>query len=448
MTAAAHVIAITGSSRSGKTTLARKMGLQLQHDGVKCKLIAQDDGVYRAWAPTLLPNGRTTWEGPQFTDWAKLHAAVAAAREQFEVVILEGYLVLDCLERAPALAAIINAVLWVESSKEIVVRRRTSFPRGGNGAWKSAQAYAAECVWPVHEAYVSRVFHHLQPQELANRPDGSRPWLSAILPADESAEARLKRAYGIVTPWLKEQLSPPSPSARVITLAQTAASSSSTAPLIPFAPSVPRTCPLVLVTHGSMNPIHRGHIAMMVRAKEALEKEGFTVVKGVMAITNENHIRGKGVEPMEVPQRLTLIGLMCKSEGQSDWLSHCNGQGMSVGSAVWYVGKHLHSFKQQYGPNTLMVTVEGSDVFSRYSNGYKPNRIGELDLKVIAMREGETVDVKGVCKERAANVLLLPPDPTTADFSSTRVREAIDSCNKEEFARLCGQRSEVAQLLK
>ena len=177
---------------------------------------------------------------------------------------------------------------------------------------------------------------------------------------------------------------------------------------------------------------------MMVRAKEALEKEGFTVVKGVMAITNENHIRGKGVKPMEVPQRLALIGLMCKSEGQSDWLSHCNGQGMSVGSAVWYVGKHLHSFKQQHGPNTLMVTVEGSDVFSRYSNGYKPNRIGELDLKVIALREGETVDIKGVCKERAANVLLLPPDPTTADFSSTRVREAIDNRNVEELARLWG----------
>ena len=42
---------------------------------------------------------------------------------------------------------------------------------------------------------------------------------------------------------------------------------------------------VILVTHGSMNPIHRGHIAIMVSAKALLESQGFEVVEGVIAIT-------------------------------------------------------------------------------------------------------------------------------------------------------------------
>ena len=57
-----------------------------------------------------------------------------------------------------------------------------------------------------------------------------------------------------------------------------------------LASSFDRTRPVILVTHGSMNPVHLGHINMMVRAKEELEAQGFTVVKAYMGITRASHI--------------------------------------------------------------------------------------------------------------------------------------------------------------
>ena len=38
--------------------------------------------------------------------------------------------------------------------------------------------------------------------------------------------------------------------------------------------------PVLLVTHGSFNPVHAGHVQMMVRAREALEALGRRVVGG------------------------------------------------------------------------------------------------------------------------------------------------------------------------
>ena len=38
-----------------------------------------------------------------------------------------------------------------------------------------------------------------------------------------------------------------------------------------FAPTLDRRQPVVLITHGSMNPVHRGHVEMMVRARSAQE---------------------------------------------------------------------------------------------------------------------------------------------------------------------------------
>ena len=42
-----------------------------------------------------------------------------------------------------------------------------------------------------------------------------------------------------------------------------------------LSPAMDRSRPVVIVTHGSMNPVHSGHVAMMVRAKEAVEAQGW-----------------------------------------------------------------------------------------------------------------------------------------------------------------------------
>ena len=65
--------------------------------------------------------------------------------------------------------------------------------------------------------------------------------------------------------------------------------------------------PVWLVTHGSFNPVHAGHVQMMLRAREALEAACRCVVGGEMAITNQRRIEGKGSAAMGDEMRLALL---------------------------------------------------------------------------------------------------------------------------------------------
>jgi hypothetical protein len=48
---------------------------------------------------------------------------------------------------------------------------------------------------------------------------------------------------------------------------------------------------------GSFNPVHEGHVAMMVRAKEVLEQlaPGSSTVCGFLAVALDSHVARKGV---------------------------------------------------------------------------------------------------------------------------------------------------------
>ena len=153
-----------------------------------------------------------------------------------------------------------------------------------------------------------------------------------------------------------------------------------------LSPSTDRSRPVVLVTHGSMNPVHSGHVAMMVRAKEAVEAQGWEVIKGVMGITRASHIRSKGTVPMEDAERLRLLEIA--QQPHSEWLMHCNGQGVKVGSGF----NLAYSLKSSYPPNALFALVEGSDVFRRY-----PSKNVDFNydvLKIVVSRAGEEEKVR------------------------------------------------------
>ena len=49
----------------------------------------------------------------------------------------------------------------------------------------------------------------------------------------------------------------------------------------------------VTVAHGSFNPMHNHHIAMMIAARKRLEDEGFTVLKGFMGLTSQSALKTK-----------------------------------------------------------------------------------------------------------------------------------------------------------
>ena len=88
----AFVAAISGSSRSGKTTLASLLASRLQDDGLNVVVVPQDNYMKASCDDAIFWQGRQrkTWECPQFTAWPKLHEAVSMAREHCDVVIVEG----------------------------------------------------------------------------------------------------------------------------------------------------------------------------------------------------------------------------------------------------------------------------------------------------------------------------------------------------------------------
>ena len=81
--------------------------------------------------------------------------------------------------------------------------------------------------------------------------------------------------------------------------------------------------PVVLVTHGSFNPVHRGHIDMMLAARAALEKQGRRVVAAEMAITGFGRIHGKNSAALSEERRLQLLQLAVQRGPRAELLALC-----------------------------------------------------------------------------------------------------------------------------
>lgn len=209
-----------------------------------------------------------------------------------------------------------------------------------------------------------------------------------------------------------------------------------------FAPTLDRRQPVVLITHGSMNPVHRGHVEMMVRARSALEAEGFHVVLGIMGITDSTHIRRKGTEPLSDAMRLRLLELATEPH---NWLRHCNGHGVNCRSAFQLGGDLADSLQGAH-----VAYVQGSDVFQRHP---PRKHASSRDLLVVVSREGDKKVPEaagfhvlsqgkvryGELRSGAGRVLILPPSRGLAATSSTRVREAAMCGNTAAVVEMCGE---------
>jgi len=75
----------------------------------------------------------------------------------------------------------------------------------------------------------------------------------------------------------------------------------------------------ILLTTGSMNPVHLGHVACFTKAKKDLEeKHGFTILAGILSPSDSGWCRRKefGCFPNDVRIQLAKIAV-----GESDWIS-------------------------------------------------------------------------------------------------------------------------------
>ena len=182
------VIGISGASGSGKTTLAEHLATRLRDEGVRVEIVHQDWHWQRS-SLNKTAEGKRTWEGPQFTDWAWLEWSVMEAKQRASVVIVEGYLLLDC---TTALFDSLDLLFLVESTKEQCLSRRTSFPSD----WPSSMAYAEACVWPVHKGYMQRAAQRMAspPERLCNMK--AAPVLR--LPVDQDTSTRAAFAWNTI----------------------------------------------------------------------------------------------------------------------------------------------------------------------------------------------------------------------------------------------------------
>lgn len=81
--------------------------------------------------------------------------------------------------------------------------------------------------------------------------------------------------------------------------------------------------PFVLVSTGALNPVHRGHVDMLVRARRCLEAQaGAVVVGGFVSPSHDGYVGPKcrrfGTLHLDAPLRLRLASL---SVAGSDWLA-------------------------------------------------------------------------------------------------------------------------------
>jgi len=210
--------------------------------------------------------------------------------------------------------------------------------------------------------------------------------------------------------------------------------------------SVPKS--LVLITHGSMNPVHRGHIEMMLRARAALEELGHRVCGGEIAITRQQHTISKGCSVMHDDLRLALLSSAIAEynslTGRTEWLnqSQCGEfwlratNGSKYGSASQYIrGEHdrLRKFFGDYLP----AIVQGSDVLLRYPPGCSNKK----RMLVVVTRHAEADAAE--CALVAAgytlnhNAVLLPADEL-ATVSSTVARSALSRGDVNTLRRCCG----------
>ena len=99
---------------------------------------------------------------------------------------------------------------------------------------------------------------------------------------------------------------------------------------------------VVLIKTGALNPVHRGHISNMIKAKQYLEDvQGYNVIGGYLSPTHDQYVSGKLAHQC-IPgiHRIAMCQKAIEEENQQHWLSvdkaECMGEWVKICSSCDY----------------------------------------------------------------------------------------------------------------
>lgn len=171
------VVALTGPSGVGKTTLARALCALVPTAG--SKIVHQDDYFNVKLAdPTDYGPERPNLETPRGVDWPRFVGAIEAARDSLDVrgsdgastaetglVVVEGFLLLasDAASGHACALPLFDAIIFLDCPGEECLRRRlTRNPNRTEEQAAGLRRYWERCTWPGYLEYTAPVLQQLQ----------------------------------------------------------------------------------------------------------------------------------------------------------------------------------------------------------------------------------------------------------------------------------------------
>jgi nicotinic acid mononucleotide adenylyltransferase len=177
--------------------------------------------------------------------------------------------------------------------------------------------------------------------------------------------------------------------------------------------------PIILVLSGSFNPVHSGHVAILVKCKEYMEKNYNYVVKAAyLAPSSDTYVKGKLKNwAMKLEHRAKLCEIVA---AKYPWMKVC-----SFGIASGYAtGKILA--KQEKVP---FFEVCGADFIAR-------TKIWAGRNLICLGRKGSSDDVKKTLEDTDEKSSFIFIDQEVGDISSTEIRKYLNMPTEEDWNKV------------
>ncbi|UJR34368.1 hypothetical protein I4U23_021776 [Adineta vaga] len=192
---------------------------------------------------------------------------------------------------------------------------------------------------------------------------------------------------------------------------------------------------VVLLSTGSLNPVHRSHLSNLIRTKEYLEKNcHFNVLGGFLSPSHNEYVRSKLKNQfLDGKLRIELCQNAIEEENQQDWLSVDKAECMASRfisldgvtlSLKMYLNENIPLEK-----SIRVIYVAGLDLFNR-CHGMNRLRKKPLDGLAVVYRHGEDQSfIQSFLNKTDQNIIFIPFDEKDSkqlmNISSTLIREKL-----------------------